>query len=73
AFVSHFKKFFGTCDVVFPIDDPGNLFTKKLDDEAAMDLIKLVSDYEIKAVLFDIDDNKASGLDGYSSKFFKVA
>ncbi|GJZ68963.1 probable L-cysteine desulfhydrase, chloroplastic [Tanacetum coccineum] len=73
AFVSHFKKFFGTCDVVFPIIDPGNLFTKKLDDEAAMDLIKPVSDCEIKAVLFDIDDNKASGPDGYSSKFFKAA
>ncbi|GJU44801.1 RNA-directed DNA polymerase, eukaryota, reverse transcriptase zinc-binding domain protein [Tanacetum coccineum] len=73
AFVSHFKKFFGTRDDVFPIDDPGNLFSKKLNAETALDLIKPIFNGEIKAALFDIKDNKASGPDGYSSKFFKSA
>ncbi|GKD62458.1 hypothetical protein Tco_1299967 [Tanacetum coccineum] len=72
-FVEHFKKFFGKCDVVYPIEDHENLFTKKLDPEMAMELIKPVSDEEIKMALFDIEDNKASGLDGYTSKFFKSA
>ncbi|GJW35252.1 RNA-directed DNA polymerase, eukaryota, reverse transcriptase zinc-binding domain protein [Tanacetum coccineum] len=45
----------------------------KLDAGTALDLIKHVSDCEIKAALFDIEDNKASGPDGYSSKFFKAA
>ncbi|GJY55985.1 hypothetical protein Tco_0455100 [Tanacetum coccineum] len=44
VFVSYFKKFFGTCEAVFPIDDPGNLFTKKLDAGTALDLIKPISD-----------------------------
>ncbi|GKE98033.1 RNA-directed DNA polymerase, eukaryota, reverse transcriptase zinc-binding domain protein, partial [Tanacetum coccineum] len=61
----HFKKFFGKCDVVYPIEDHENLFTKKLDPKTADD--------EIKKALFDIEDNKASGPDGYTSKFFKSA
>ncbi|GJZ30743.1 reverse transcriptase domain-containing protein, partial [Tanacetum coccineum] len=72
-FMEHFKKFFGKCDVVYPIEDHENLFTKKLNPEMAMELIKPVSDEEIKMALFDIEDNKASGPDGYTSKFFKSA
>ncbi|GJT13940.1 RNA-directed DNA polymerase, eukaryota, reverse transcriptase zinc-binding domain protein [Tanacetum coccineum] len=72
-FVDHFKKFFGKCDVVYPIEDHENLFTKKLDPETAEELVKPVSDDEIKMALFDIEDNKASGPDGYTSKFFKSA
>ncbi|GJV66510.1 RNA-directed DNA polymerase, eukaryota, reverse transcriptase zinc-binding domain protein, partial [Tanacetum coccineum] len=72
-FVEHFQNFFGKCDKVYPIEDHGNLFTKKIDPVTAMELIKPVSDEEIKMALFDIDDNKASGPDGYTSKFFKSA
>ncbi|GJW44384.1 hypothetical protein Tco_0073183 [Tanacetum coccineum] len=61
-------------------DDEGNTIhgsnmvdAFKLDAEAVMDLIKPISDCEIKVMLFDIEDNKASGPDGYSSKFFKAA
>ncbi|GJT13946.1 RNA-directed DNA polymerase, eukaryota, reverse transcriptase zinc-binding domain protein [Tanacetum coccineum] len=72
-FVDHFKKFFGKCDVVYPIEDHENLFTNKLDPETAEELVRPVSDDEIKKALFDIEDNKASGPDGYTSKFFKSA
>nr|GEW39627.1 hypothetical protein [Tanacetum cinerariifolium]GEW43701.1 hypothetical protein [Tanacetum cinerariifolium] len=72
-FVEHFKRFFGKCDVIYPIEDHVNLFTKKLDHVTAVELISAVSDEEIKMVLFDIKDNTASGLDGYTSKFFKSA
>ncbi|GKA59322.1 RNA-directed DNA polymerase, eukaryota, reverse transcriptase zinc-binding domain protein [Tanacetum coccineum] len=67
------RKFFGKCDVVYPIEDHENLFTNKLDPETAEELVRPVSDDEIKKALFDIEDNKASGLDGYTSKFFKSA
>ncbi|GJT90934.1 ribonuclease H-like domain-containing protein [Tanacetum coccineum] len=32
-----------------------------------------VDDPEIKAAIFDIEDNKAPGIDGYTSKFFKAS
>ncbi|GJX59586.1 hypothetical protein Tco_0290976 [Tanacetum coccineum] len=72
-FVSHFMSFLGTHDVVYEVEDANSLFTKRLDNDVVLDLIKLVDDKEIKEALFRIDDNKASGPDGYSSKFFKAA
>ena len=36
-------------------------------------LNKAISHEEIKEVFFSIDDSKASGLDGFSSRFFKAA
>nr|GEV96376.1 hypothetical protein [Tanacetum cinerariifolium] len=71
-FVSHFMSFLGTQDVVYKVEDADSLFTKRLDADAALDLIKPVDDKEIKEALFSIDDNKASGLDGYYLKFFKA-
>ncbi|GKE41662.1 hypothetical protein Tco_1468946, partial [Tanacetum coccineum] len=44
-----------------------------LSEEDAMHMIKPVSDLEIKIDMFDIDDNKAPGPDGYTSKFYKKA
>ncbi|GJR46912.1 RNA-directed DNA polymerase, eukaryota, reverse transcriptase zinc-binding domain protein [Tanacetum coccineum] len=44
-----------------------------LTQDGAEDMIKDVSDKEIKEAMFDIEDNKAPGPDGYSSLFFKRA
>ncbi|GJW90667.1 RNA-directed DNA polymerase, eukaryota, reverse transcriptase zinc-binding domain protein, partial [Tanacetum coccineum] len=46
-------------------------FTVYVEDAEIM--VMHVSDMEIKETLFDICDNKAPGLDGYSAKFFKYA
>lgn len=73
VFVSHFQEFLGNCEDVFPIDEPDVLFNKCLDTENALHLIKEVSDEEIKIALFDIDDGKAPGPDGFTSKFFKAS
>lgn len=73
CFVTHFEEFFKEDNAIYPIDDPDSLFSKKLDAETAMGLIGDVTDVEIKTALFDIDDDKASGPDGYTSKFFKAA
>ncbi|GKC59716.1 RNA-directed DNA polymerase, eukaryota, reverse transcriptase zinc-binding domain protein [Tanacetum coccineum] len=69
----HFSKFLGTCEDVIDIEDADSLFLKKLDVDSLVDLIKTITDEEIKEDLFSIDDNKALGPDGYTSKFFKTA
>ncbi|GJZ39915.1 RNA-directed DNA polymerase, eukaryota, reverse transcriptase zinc-binding domain protein [Tanacetum coccineum] len=49
------------------------LLIKKLSLEEADKMVSEVSDKEIKEALFDIDDLKAPGPDGFSSDFFKKA
>ncbi|GJV15390.1 hypothetical protein Tco_1360713 [Tanacetum coccineum] len=72
-FVFNFSNFLGTCDKIFKIEDPASLFTKKLDVEKAVEMIKPISDEEIKGALFSIEDNKSAGPNGYTSRFFKAA
>ncbi|GJW50507.1 RNA-directed DNA polymerase, eukaryota, reverse transcriptase zinc-binding domain protein, partial [Tanacetum coccineum] len=72
-FVKHFQNFLGTEDQVFPVEDPSNLFTKKLFNSDAVKMVEIVTDEEIKVALFDIDDDKASGPYGFTSKFFKTS
>ncbi|GJZ85565.1 RNA-directed DNA polymerase, eukaryota, reverse transcriptase zinc-binding domain protein [Tanacetum coccineum] len=72
-FVSYFSNFLGTSDDIIDVDDAGTLFIRRLDIDTSVDLIKPVTDEEINEALFRIDDNKASGPDGYTSKFFKAA
>ncbi|GJZ07586.1 RNA-directed DNA polymerase, eukaryota, reverse transcriptase zinc-binding domain protein [Tanacetum coccineum] len=50
-----------------------DLFSNVLSNDEAEEMIKEVSDKEIKVALFDIGDNKAPGPDGFSSVFFKKA
>nr|GEV09013.1 NAC domain-containing protein 76-like [Tanacetum cinerariifolium] len=49
----------------------GEIIKTKLNMEEASNMIVDVTDQEIKATLFDIDNNKAPGPDGFSSCFFK--
>nr|GEY29426.1 hypothetical protein [Tanacetum cinerariifolium] len=55
------------------IQDIDNLFKVKLNKEEAMSMVEDVSDAEIKKAMFQIDDNKAPGPDGFSSHFYKKA
>ncbi|KAL8124533.1 hypothetical protein AgCh_012252 [Apium graveolens] len=48
-------------------------FASRLEVSAADDLIREVSSEEIKEVIFQMGDDKASGLNGYSALFFKKA
>ncbi|GJT20143.1 RNA-directed DNA polymerase, eukaryota, reverse transcriptase zinc-binding domain protein [Tanacetum coccineum] len=70
-FVLHFKNFLGESKAVRSTED--NIFTNKISAEDADMMIREVSSKEIKDAIFDIDSNKASGPDGYSSEFFKKA
>nr|GEW90266.1 hypothetical protein [Tanacetum cinerariifolium] len=71
-FVSHFQSFLGTCDEVFPIKEPDGLFYKKLEPEIALNIVREVSNDEVKAALNDINDNKAPRPNGFTSRFFKA-
>nr|GEW58267.1 hypothetical protein [Tanacetum cinerariifolium] len=72
-FVKHFQNFLGTTYHVLPLSTMGNIVKLKLSEAEALDMIKEVSDIEIKEALFDIDSSKAAGPDGYTSCFFKKA
>lgn len=72
-FVLHFQNMLGSSREVDIIQDPEHLFTRKISDVDANYMVRAVTDAEIKQAMFDIDDDKAPGPDGYSSKFFKAS
>ncbi|GKE37207.1 putative reverse transcriptase domain-containing protein, partial [Tanacetum coccineum] len=72
-FVNHFQSVLGQSSKVMPIYNTDTLFSKKLSEGDALYMIRDVSDDEVKRALFDIDNIKAPGPDGFSSQFFKDA
>ncbi|GJS23318.1 RNA-directed DNA polymerase, eukaryota, reverse transcriptase zinc-binding domain protein [Tanacetum coccineum] len=73
-FVKYFQGFLGISHDVTKLEDiEGTIFDNKVSIEEANQMTKDVIDEEIKKALFDIDDNKAPGLDGFTSKFYKKA
>ncbi|GKF53669.1 hypothetical protein Tco_0160579, partial [Tanacetum coccineum] len=65
--------FLGLSVLVTPIANSEELFTTKLSSSKASQMVKPVTDREIKKAMFNTNDNKASGPDGSSAKFFKAA
>nr|GEW08462.1 hypothetical protein [Tanacetum cinerariifolium] len=72
-FISYFEQILGRSEVVDSIHDPSHLFTNKLSVEVVEFMVKPISKDEIKVALFSMEDDKASGPDGFSFKFFKSA
>ncbi|XP_071687680.1 uncharacterized protein [Rutidosis leptorrhynchoides] len=72
VFVSHYMDFLGDSKQCMRIVTT-DLFQSKITHEMALDMIKVVSDDEIKDAMFNIGDDKESGPDGYTSTFFKKA
>ncbi|GJX36852.1 RNA-directed DNA polymerase, eukaryota, reverse transcriptase zinc-binding domain protein [Tanacetum coccineum] len=72
-FVEHYKEFLGHEKQVDDISSMQGIFTKTLSVEEALYMVREVTNNEIKTAMFDIRDNKASGPDGYTSRFFKKA
>nr|GEV83709.1 hypothetical protein [Tanacetum cinerariifolium] len=61
-------------DYTMALEDEENLLlqkTKKIDNQEACKIIIEVSNEEIKDTMFDTDDKKAPGPDGFTAKFFK--
>ncbi|KAJ9536728.1 hypothetical protein OSB04_un000113 [Centaurea solstitialis] len=72
AFVDHFKSFMGTVDDhVNPLVPIGS-FMNQLSPSIALDMIRPITDEEIRLAMFGIGNDKAPGSDGFSSKFFKA-
>ena len=71
TFVDHFENFLGKAVTVVHIDLVGDIFTNRLSDVDALDMVKEVTDKEIKEAMFDIDNYKAPGPDGYTACFFQ--
>ena len=59
-FVKHFEEFLGKEYNVEDLDSL-NLFSNKLSDAAAENMVRDVTEDEIKKAMFDIDDGKAPG------------
>nr|GFC71127.1 hypothetical protein [Tanacetum cinerariifolium] len=62
SFVSHYKQFLGTnmtCDDL----DSEDLFVKKISDGTKNNMVREVSNEEIKSAMFNIGDDRASGPD----------
>ncbi|GJU01457.1 RNA-directed DNA polymerase, eukaryota, reverse transcriptase zinc-binding domain protein [Tanacetum coccineum] len=72
-FVDHFQRFLGVESNTKSMDGMSDMFTIKLSREEANAMICHVFDMEIKQAMFDIDDDKAPGPDGFTSCFFKKA
>ncbi|GJR79369.1 uncharacterized protein Tco_0150154, partial [Tanacetum coccineum] len=72
AFVSHYGKFHG-CSMDYDNINSDELFPKKVSDVANSNMVRPISDEEIKRAMFDIGNDKALGPDGYTSAFFKKA
>ncbi|KAJ9536236.1 hypothetical protein OSB04_un000585 [Centaurea solstitialis] len=73
AFVEHLKLYLGVRDDSLDPTMQPELFTSKLSLAQALDMIRPITDDDIKQAMFSIGSDKAPGSDGYSSKFFKKA
>ncbi|GJW92197.1 retrovirus-related pol polyprotein from transposon TNT 1-94 [Tanacetum coccineum] len=70
---SNMSKFLGSSYHVQDIISSETLFRRKLSPDVADKMISSISDAEIKRSMFDIDDSKAPGPDGFTTAFFKQA
>ncbi|GKB50944.1 protein LAZ1 [Tanacetum coccineum] len=70
VFVNHYQMFLGNNMVCDELNVEG-LFTKKVSEVSINHMIRDVSNEEIKRAMFDIEDDRALGLDGYTSTIFK--
>ncbi|GJU20601.1 polypyrimidine tract-binding protein homolog 2 isoform X1 [Tanacetum coccineum] len=70
AFVNHYTAFLGQQGVTSNLNTH-NLFTKKLDSNVAFEMIKTVTNQEVKDAIFSMGNGKSPGPDGYTTTFFK--
>ncbi|GJZ68418.1 RNA-directed DNA polymerase, eukaryota, reverse transcriptase zinc-binding domain protein, partial [Tanacetum coccineum] len=64
-FVKHFQQFLGSPSSVSELEISNDLFTIVLTNEEVVDMVREVSNKEIKEAMFDIGDNKALGPDDF--------
>ncbi|GJV35267.1 putative RNA-directed DNA polymerase [Tanacetum coccineum] len=70
CFVKHYHQFLGVsaeCDDLNSVD----LFPKCITSETSMNMVRNITNKEIKTAMFNIGDDRAPGPDGFTSAFFK--
>nr|XP_043615879.1 uncharacterized protein LOC122587779 [Erigeron canadensis] len=72
ALVDHYIHFLGM-EHTTTLNPSPELVAKRLDQGKASNMIKRITDEEIKQAMFSIGENKVPGPDGYISAFFKSA
>nr|GEX90498.1 hypothetical protein [Tanacetum cinerariifolium] len=70
ALVSHYEQFLRLPGITSPFDTT-NLFSMRLTDDHARDMIRVISRQEVKDALFSMGNDKSPGQDGYTAAFFK--
>ncbi|GJW67075.1 hypothetical protein Tco_0121499 [Tanacetum coccineum] len=70
VFVSHYKEFLGTSRVCKELD-VDDLFPNQISESCESNMVREVTNDEIKRGMFDIGKDKAPGPDGFTSAFFK--
>ncbi|GJW33276.1 hypothetical protein Tco_0053308 [Tanacetum coccineum] len=70
AFVSHYEQFLGLPGITSPFDTT-DMFSTRLTDDHARDIICVISRHEVKDALFFMGNDKSPGPDGYTAAFFK--
>nr|GEZ42961.1 RNA-directed DNA polymerase, eukaryota, reverse transcriptase zinc-binding domain protein [Tanacetum cinerariifolium] len=70
-FLKHFEEFLGNAQPVKKVEDCATLFQRRLSPDVAQKRIKDITEKEIKSAMFDINDSKAPGPDGFTVAFFK--
>nr|GEY40675.1 hypothetical protein [Tanacetum cinerariifolium] len=70
TFVSHYQKFLGTNMTSEALNIEG-LFIKRIFDGLRAQMVRNVTNEEIKSAMFSIGDDRAPGPDGFTSAFFK--
>nr|GEU85616.1 hypothetical protein [Tanacetum cinerariifolium] len=72
-FLKHFEEFLGNAQHVKEVEDCATLFQRRLGPDVAQKMIKDITEKEIKSAMFDINDSKAIGPNGFTAAFFKKA
>ncbi|GJU44187.1 hypothetical protein Tco_1201453 [Tanacetum coccineum] len=72
AFMSHYEIFLRQLGTVTPLN-VSNMFQKRLNEMDALEMIRAVSDKEIKDAVFSMGNDKSSGPDSFTAAFFKEA
>ncbi|GJR66442.1 hypothetical protein Tco_0012507 [Tanacetum coccineum] len=72
AFVTHYEMFLGHEGETSNFNY-ANLFNVRINDQDAQDMVREISDQEVKDAIFSIGDDKSPGPDGFTAAFFKEA
>jgi len=71
AYICYFRDLLGSSKVTLPLDDEVSRSGPCIDHATHASLLAPITNDIIKQALFSIDDDKASGPDGYTFFFFK--